>query len=130
MKLTTKCLLTLALFLFVSEIAVGAVTDNTRLCDSKLSISTQMFLDELQGELSFDDALNTRQSLPGWPRLLGPVERPYVAPDTVDGRAYISAFVTVTADEDIDILERMDVIIESRFQSCASRPMKHVRPLM
>ena len=93
-----------------------AATGQTVADDNKLSISTQMFLDELEGETVFDAAPVDRMSLPGQPRLLGAVERPYVAPDTIDGKVYISSFVYVTSDEDVRMMEDLGAIIETRFK--------------
>ncbi|MBR5726726.1 MAG: S8 family serine peptidase [Muribaculaceae bacterium] len=116
MKLSTKHLFTLALLLAIAWTAGTAKPDAAMNERNKLSISTQMFLDELQGDLNFDEIPDTRLDLPGQPRFLKAVERPYVSPDTIDGKAYISAFVYVTNDEDISIMQSMDVIIESRFK--------------
>ena len=112
MKLRTKHLLAIALFLSATWTAVAAMPD-----DNKLSISTQMFLDELQGDLTFDEFPNTRLNASGEPRLFQAVERPYVLPDTIDGKAYISSFVHVTDDEAVRMMEDQGVIVENRFEN-------------
>ena len=113
MKLNTKHLLT-SLLLLSAVWATGTATTDNRVADTKLSISTQMFLDELQGDLDF--SAPTRLNMPGQPRELKAVERPYVTPDTIDGKVYISSFVYVTTDEDIRLMEGLGVIIETRFK--------------
>ena len=116
MKLITKHLLVLTLLLsaaWVTAVAADIMpTDN-----NKLSISTLMFLDEMQGDLDFDTTPATRVNVPGQPRLLKAVDRPYVSPDTIDGKVYISSFVYVTTDEDIRLMEALGAIIETRFQN-------------
>lgn len=115
MKLITKHVLAFALFLSAAWTLAGATPDTKQL-DSKLSISTQMFLDEWNGDISYEPIAEPRFTAPGSPRMLGPVERPYVAPVTIDGEAYIAAFVTVAADSDIDRLKALGVIVETVFK--------------
>lgn len=115
MTKSIKRLLLLSLLLSTVLTTVAA-TGKTAADDNKLSISTQMFLDELKGEMVFDTTPASRLSLPGQPRLLKAVERPYVAPDTIDGIVYISSFVDVTTDEDVRLMEDLGAIIETRFK--------------
>ena len=84
----------------------------------KLSVSTLMFLDEMAGKISFDEptpsfrAAKHRQLKDGvTPR------RPIAAPDTINGNAYISAFIHVTGDEYIAELEALGVEIMSTFDN-------------
>ena len=114
MKLMTKHFLTFTLIMFAVWTASAATPGTLQTIDSKLSISTQMFLDELQGDLNYDNP--TRLNAPGQPRLLKAVERPYVSPDTIDGEVYISSFVRVDTDEAIGMMQNLGVIIETRFQ--------------
>ncbi|MBQ9575932.1 MAG: S8 family serine peptidase [Muribaculaceae bacterium] len=116
MKLMTKYFLTFALSLFAVLSANAATPGTHQSLDSKLSISTRMFLEELQGDLDFNTPTPSRLNSPGLPQLLQPVERPYVAPDTIDGVAYISAFVRVTADEAVRDMESLGTIVETRFK--------------
>lgn len=117
MNLITKCLmmafqLMMVIWPSIAMAGHGVMPDNR-----KLSISTQMFLDELQGDLSFDKAPVSRLNAPGLPQqLLKPVERPYVEPDTIDGKVYISSFIYVADDETISMIESLGVVVESRFQ--------------
>ncbi len=112
----TKYFLTFALSLCAVLSANAATPVTHQSLDSKLSISTRMFLEELQGDLDFNTPTPSRLNSPGLPRLLQAVERPYVAPDTIDGMAYISAFVRVTADEAVRDMESLGTIVETRFK--------------
>ena len=115
MKLNTKHLLSF-IILLSAVLATHSSAQSVTMADQrKLSISTQMFLDELRGDLVFDVApkLNT----PGQPCQLKDVERPYVSPDTIDGKVYISSFVNVTTDEDIRMMQDLGVIVETRFEN-------------
>ena len=117
MNLITKYLLLTTLLLAMACPSVTIANDGVAPANNKLSISTQMFPDELQGNLSFDNEPVTRMSVPGQPLMLKAVERPYVTPDTIGGKVYISSFVHVASDEAIGMMEALGVIIESRFQN-------------
>ena len=73
MTKSIKRLLLLSLLLSTVLTTVAA-TGKTAADDNKLSISTQMFLDELKGEMVFDATPASRLSLPGQPRLLKAVD--------------------------------------------------------
>lgn len=82
----------------------------------KMSMSTQMFLDEMAGRISFDESVPSLRTVD--PVELIPVRkhhRPIATPDTIDGKVYISAFVRVTGEEYIREMEAMGVEIMSRF---------------
>ena len=117
MRLISKHLLTFTLLLSAAGATCALAQNSTMPDKGKLSISTQMFLDELQGDLNFDEPSPTRLGIPGQPRLLMAVERPYVTPDTIDGKVYISTFVYVTTDEDIRMMEMLGAIVETRFKN-------------
>ncbi len=106
-----KTLLTIALTLFT---LVGfAQTD----IDRKLSITTQMFLDELNGEIQFNpDTKSTpsRGKTIKDERTLLP-ERIYAHPDTIDGKVYISCFVTLDDNSNTSALEALGVIVQCKF---------------
>ena len=88
--------------------------------ESKLSVSSRMFLDEQRGALSF------KRDIDG-PRKLGhkPVEgdwervrsdsRPIVAPVTIDGREYVSCFVRLHNARDLSGLQSLGVVIDEEF---------------
>ncbi len=89
--------------------------------DGKLSITTQMFLDELKGNLEFSPTTSST-SKPG--RSIRevdshklPNERIYAAPDTIDGIAYISCFVTLDDNSDTSSLEALGVIVQCKFNA-------------
>ena len=83
----------------------------------KMSISTQMFLDELAGKINLNPpAPGTKAGEPDLiPTRNAPI-RPIASPDTINGKVYISAFVKVTSDEDISALENLGVLIQCRFE--------------
>ena len=80
----------------------------------KLSITTQMFLDEMAGDISFAENADLRLGSQGM--LPAPVRR-YAAPEVIDGKAYIPSFVWVDGEDDIALLEREGVIVEERFDA-------------
>ena len=105
-----KTLLTIALTLFT---LVGfAQTD----IDGKLSVTTQMFLDELKGEIKFNPSTsssrqgqlhhNLHSSLP---------DRFYASPDTIDGKVYISCFVRLQDIDNTADLEALGVQVQNKF---------------
>ena len=65
MKLITRHLMAVALLLSTVWTAAGAAPDTMQRLDNKLSISTQMFLDEMQGDLTFDEPAPSRLNAPG-----------------------------------------------------------------
>ena len=80
-----------------------------------MSMTTQLFLDEMEQGSSVDEAPDLRMNMPGMPELLKPVQRQYAAPEMIDGKAYVSAFVTVKGEEVIAQLKAMGVIVETVF---------------
>ena len=83
---------------------------------NKMSITTQMFLDEMAGRLSFDEnqAPATKFTSPGARQLPVPY-RPIAAPDTIDGNVYIPSTIRVSSDSDLSQLESLGVIIQCTF---------------
>lgn len=79
----------------------------------KMTISTQMFLDELAGRISFDEPKPTIRA--GQPDLIPLPEarnkRPIAKPDTINGKVYITSFIQVTGDDFIADLEALGVDI-------------------
>lgn len=104
---------TLLLSLFLA-LALPALAQN----ESKFSISTQMFMKELKGEISTDPApLRARAKQLG----LHPVnedakyERFIAKPDTINGQVYMSAFVRIDDASAIGELEALGVIVQEQF---------------
>ena len=82
---------------------------------NKMSITTQMFLDEMEGKIKFEEeSPATKFSSPDLPPLPKP-RRPIVTPDTIDGKVYIAATVRITSESDYDVLEKEGVIIQCKF---------------
>lgn len=79
----------------------------------KMTISTQMFLDELAGRISFDEPKPTIRA--GQPDLIPLPEarnkRPIAKPDTINGKVYITSFIQVTGDDFIADLEALGIDI-------------------
>ena len=83
----------------------------------KMSISTQMFLDELAGRISLDPpALNTKSSRDIINPNIREYQRPIASPEIVNGVECISSFICVTDESVISELEALGVIIERRFE--------------
>ena len=117
MNYLSRRLLFVSLLLTACGMMVAAMPGNTTPVIEKLSITTQMFLDEMQGNISFDETRAHAFNMPGRVRLLQPVERRYASPETIDGKQYISAFVRITGDDVISTLEQMGVLIEETFEN-------------
>ncbi len=114
--MTRRNLCSVALLLLITVcFTVASAQTATMTHPEKLSISTQMFLDELDGKINFDNTSDERLYMPGQSRLLKPVERRYAAPEMIDGKMYISAFVWVGDDGDVVLMENEGVIVEERF---------------
>ncbi|MBQ3628768.1 MAG: S8 family serine peptidase [Bacteroidaceae bacterium] len=89
----------------------------------KLSITTQMFLDELKGEISFERNTQNEKKLG-----LKPVDmdlrwnrkhrdRMIATPDTIDGEVYISAFIRLEDDSQLSELEALGVQVQCSFDN-------------
>lgn len=98
-----------ALWAVVAVAQTAAVGQEHR---EKLSITTQMFLDEMSGDISFAENADLRSGSRG---MLPEPARRYAAPEVIDGKAYIPSFVWVDGEDDIALLEREGVIVEERF---------------
>lgn len=89
----------------------------------KLSTTTQMFLSELNGTLSLERDTKAERELNLLPlevdsRLKGKnAGRIYAAPDTINGRAYIAAFVRVSSGSGVSELENEGVIVQEQFDN-------------
>jgi hypothetical protein len=85
----------------------------------KMSISTQLFLNELEYGVSLDEAPAVRGNGP----VLTPKDknrkhqRPIAKPDTINGKVFISAFISINHDSEISKLESLGVRIESKFEN-------------
>ncbi len=89
---------------------------------NKLSISTKMFIDERDGALEMKrNAVAEKQlGLEFVGKRLRPTkndDRIYAAPDTIDGRVYISAFIRMENNADVRDLVNKGVQIQSSFNN-------------
>jgi len=89
---------------------------------NKLSISTQMFIDERDGALELKRNVDAEKRLGlefVGKRLKANKndDRIYAAPDTIDGRAYISAFIRLDNNADVKTLTNKGVRIQSSFDN-------------
>lgn len=100
-----------ALWAVVAVAQTAAVGQEHR---EKLSITTQMFLDEMAGDISLAENADLRSGSRG---MLPEPARRYAAPEVIDGKAYIPSFVWVDGEDDIALLEREGVIVEERFDA-------------
>lgn len=114
-----KIVNTLRFALLMGFLAISITTwSQARANIEKMSISTQMFLDELAGRITFDEspAPPARLTTPGARQLPEPY-RPIADPDTIDGKVYISAIVRVVDNSVISELEALGVQIQCQFNN-------------
>lgn len=89
----------------------------------KLSVTTQLFLDELKGEISFERNTQNEKKLG-----LKPVDldlrwnrkhrdRMIATPDTIDGEVFISAFIRLEDDSQLSELEALGVQVQCLFDN-------------
>lgn len=85
---------------------------------NKMSVTTQMFLDEMEGKINFDELAPppSKTTSPGM-RPLPKVRRPIVTPDTIDGKVYISATVRLADESSQADLESKGVIVQCTFDN-------------
>ena len=90
----------------------------------KLSSSTQMFIDERDGNISFERDVTTEKAL-GLQRVGDAIvpngrlghDRIIAKPDTINGVAKISAFIRLNDNSDVSALEAMGVEIQCKFKN-------------
>ncbi|MCR5131950.1 MAG: S8 family serine peptidase [Prevotella sp.] len=90
----------------------------------KFSVSTQMFLDEMDGKISLTNTdVPTRRQAPGQTGQVTNKPRGknhgrfIAAPDTIDGKVFISAFIHMDDNTDISALEALGVEVQCKFQN-------------
>ena len=87
--------------------------------DEKLSITTQLFLNELDGKIDFRH--KARAATPGGnlhiPKATTLPSRLYAEPDTIDGKVYASCFVRLENSEDTREIENLGVIVQCKFMN-------------
>lgn len=91
--------------------------------EEKLSVTTQMFLNELKGEISFERDTQGEKKLGlvpvdvTWQRKGRHANRLYASPDTVDGKAYIAAYLRLADAAGVSEVEAQGVIIQEKFSN-------------
>ena len=107
----------LRLALLVSFLAVGMTVLGQALPNqSKLSFSTQMFLDEMSGKITFDETPAPKIMAPDGSQVLPlPSGRLIVSPTKINGKSYISAFINVADESVFAQLEKLGVEIQCKF---------------
>lgn len=102
--------------LLVGLMLIGLTLQSQVAVNGKLSMTTQMFLDEMRGVISFDapaDHLmfSTHQEE------CRAIERPFASPEIVNGKTCVAAFVHVDGESAVSQLEAMGVVVECRFKA-------------
>ena len=107
----------LLFYLLLALLVQGARAQVQGDVNAKLSITTQMFLDEMSGGLSYE-GLGKDHYINGkkleWSGR--PPQRLFAAPDTIDGKAYISAFIHLEDIAKTDELKALGVEVMSVFK--------------
>ena len=110
----------LALILAMATTAGWAQSD----VSSKLSVTTQMFLDERAGNLSFEQSEEIVKNVAKAKNIslaeaarITKYDRPIVGPVDIDGRQFISAFVRVSDRSAVSELEALGVEVQCEFLS-------------
>lgn len=107
----------LLFYLLLALLVQGARAQVQGDVNAKLSITTQMFLDEMAGGLSYE-GLGKDHYINGkkleWSGR--PPQRLFAAPDTIDGKAYISAFIHLEDIAKTDELKALGVEVMSVFK--------------
>ena len=91
--------------------------------EEKLSITTQMFLSELNGDITFERDTKAEKQLGlkpidgTWKHKGKHLGRIYAAPDTINGKAYIAAYLRLHDANDISEVEAKGVILQESFDN-------------
>ena len=90
----------------------------------KLSVTTQMFLDEMKGNITFSmpDVPSRRKAPGSTGNTTGKSHgkkhgRIIAAPDTINGKVYISAFIRLDDNTSVSDLEELGVEVQCKFQN-------------
>ena len=116
-----KTFFMLAMLLGMAPTMWAQSTDETDEIDNKLSITTQMFLKELNGEIKVER--NTQSKRPdnvpesGSRPKVYQSPRLYASPDTIDGKAYIAAYLSLNEPTDKSEVEAQGVILQEEFDN-------------
>ena len=83
----------------------------------KMSIPTQMLIDQLEGRVDFFEKPGTKNATPEFPPDKAPskYDLPFCFPDTIDGKVFISSFIIISNDAGLSDLENLGVEIQCSF---------------
>lgn len=110
-------------FLMMLALFVGQPLHLFAQNEEKLSVTTQMFLKELNGEISFERETQAEKKLGlipvdvTWQRKNRHANRLYALPDTIDGKAYIAAYLRLADAAGVSEVEAQGVIIQEKFSN-------------
>ena len=111
--------LLLAILLAGTSLAGFAQDDSSK----KLSVTTQMFLEEMKGELSMERDTKAEKQLElipvddSWLHKKGKAGRLYASPDTINGQAYIAAYLRLNDASQKSEVEAKGVILQNEFNN-------------
>ena len=107
--------------IFAATVVVGWAQNDD---GNKLSVSTQMFLQELNGEISFEqneELIKANAKAKGIPLAdalrRAKYDRPIAKPVEINGRQFISAFIRVSDRSAVSELEALGVEIQCEFSN-------------
>ncbi len=102
--------------MLLAFVAIAMTAWSQRPNEEKMSVSTQIFLDEFEFGVSYG-APRPQTTLPVVQTEPFKYAQLIANPDTIDGRLYMSAFVKVTDDSVISQLEALGVEIQCQFEN-------------
>lgn len=110
---------TLRFTLVLGFVALSLTAWSQRANIEKMSISTQMFLDQIENKADFKPQADLSKLATPHHIIDGrhdDATLPFCKPDTIDGKVYMSAFVRISNESVTTQLEAMGVEIQSRFE--------------
>ena len=116
MKTTIVNNLRLVLLMGLIAIGMTALAQNIPNVE-KMSIPTQMLIDQLEGRANFLEKPGAKNAAPEFPPDNPPSEYdlPFCPPDTIDGKVFISSFIIISDDAGLSDLENLGVEIQCSF---------------
>ncbi len=102
-------------------ILMGATLAGWAQNEEKLSVTTQMFLNELNGDITFERDIKAEKQLGlkpidgAWRHKGKHPGRIYATPDTINGKAYIAAYLRLHNANDVSEVEEKGVILQESF---------------
>ncbi|MBQ9285147.1 MAG: S8 family serine peptidase [Bacteroidaceae bacterium] len=112
----------LLLALFIGSVAASGLAQDDN--SSKFSVTTQMFLDEMAGNITVERETKKEKQLglkpidESWQRRHSKNDgRLYAAPDTIDGKAYIAAYLRLADASAVSEVEALGVVLQEEFNN-------------